>query len=525
MKRVIIMLLALCLLIGVGSAALADHLGEYPISPEKITLTGWAILGSQASISDLNENLAMQKLEEITNVHINWTCVTADGCEEKRSLMLAKNDLPQILFRCAMTNDEVSSLASTQQIYALDELMDHAPNFKALADRLNLWDAIRSADGHIYALPQIAIDTVTYHNVINMKWLEKVGLEYPKTLDDFYKVLVAFKEQDANGNGDPNDEIPFSVIGLDNLDYLLTAFGIFPASCNSHKMYVYPGESTVRYSYMEDGYKEALIFLNKLYKEGLLDSEFMVQNNAGLTAKGTSNRLGVLNTAGAFANVGNALHFDYRGLANFPDQKGNAYCANKNIAAGNQFLISKKCNQEEAVAAMRWVDYLYSEDGTILAWMGVEGKTWEWVDDKHTAWNWINADTENISRWRQNVAIQGGTGYPSAHPDLFESKMWSHQTNEIENSLDTKQFRRAQSDLQVETWPAMRISSDVLEELNFIMNDVKQYQTGMAADFITGVRDINAEWDSYVDRLKSMGIENAIAVYQKLYDDYKAKSK
>lgn len=63
-------------------------------------------------------------------------------------------------------------------------------------------------DGHIYTIPYVCTDTtVGYSPYINTKWLENVGMSTPTTTDEFEAVLKAFKEQDANGNGDASDEI------------------------------------------------------------------------------------------------------------------------------------------------------------------------------------------------------------------------------------------------------------------------------------------------------------------------------
>ena len=71
---------------------------------------------------------------------------------------------------------------------------------------------VTNPDGHIYTLPgkkplrPKGCDTP----FINKAWLDRLGLEMPTTVDEWYEVLKAFKEQDANGNGDPNDEIPLT---------------------------------------------------------------------------------------------------------------------------------------------------------------------------------------------------------------------------------------------------------------------------------------------------------------------------
>lgn len=516
MKKWFAMVLCLCLLI--PSVAFADVLGEYPVSDEVITLTGWGVLPTSSMVDDFNENPAFQELEKITGVHVDWECVTEDGSAEKRALRLAQGDLPDIFFRGALTDEEVTSLAGTGQLIDLSGMIEeYAPNFNALMERdETIRLAISDSTGAIYTLPQVTTSSLTEHMIINTRWLDNLGLEIPQTVDELYEVLKAFKEQDANGNGDPNDEIPMSACGLNQLNYLMHAFKVYPD--NYYGMFVYPGTSEVQCSYIADGMKDAMKYLKKLYDEGLLDPESFSQNQDTYTAKGTADTLGYLTVAGAFVNVGNELHWDYQGLAPFPDSEGNRLTNKRASCGGNHFAITSNCENPEA--ALRYVDYLYSEEGTTLAWMGVEGVSWEWMDEEKTTWHWLKPDDLTMNQFRHSYAIQGGVGYPSAHPIYFESSMWDRQEDPIEASLDTERFRKPATDCGVLLWPTIKWSVEDSETLSFILPDCQTYYTASAVDFITGVRDIDADWDEYINTLKSMGIEEAIAMCQTAYDNY-----
>ena len=72
-------------------------------------------------------------------------------------------------------------------------------------------------------------------------------------------------------------------------------------------------------------------------------------------------------------------------------------------------------------------------------------------------------------------------------------------------------------------WPTIKWSVEDNETLSFILPDCQTYYKASAVDFITGVRDIDADWDSYIDTLKSMGIEEAISMCQGAYDNYMAQ--
>lgn len=519
MKKLLVWTLCFCMLL--GSTAFAEMLGEYPVTTQPVTFTAWAIQPNSSMVDNFNENPAYQELERITGVHIEWENVSSEGSAEKRALRLAQGNLPDLFFRCAMSDNEVTSLASAGQLVDLGNLLnENAPNFMALVEKdPSILASIMDADGHVYTLPQITTPSITSHLILNVKWLENLGLKMPTTRDEYYEVLKAFKEQDANGNGNPDDEIPLSAVGLGGFTDLMHSFGVYID--NYYGMFVYPGNTNVECSYIADGMKEALTWLKKLYDEGLIDPESFSQSGDTYTVKGTSNTLGSLRVAGAFVNVGNDLHFDYRGLAPFPDQNGNCLINKRHAAGGNQFCITSNCS--DPAMALRWVDYLYSEAGTTLVWLGVEGVSWEWKDAEKTTWRWIKPDDMTMQQFRHSYAIQGGTGYPAAHPIWFESSMWDRQEDPIEASLDTDLFRKPNTDCGVVLWPPIKWTLEQSEELGFILPDCSTYFTSSAVDFITGVRDIDAEWDSYVNTMKDMGIEKAIAICQDAYDTYQAK--
>ncbi|MBR6787953.1 MAG: extracellular solute-binding protein [Clostridia bacterium] len=513
MKKLISMFLCLSMLLSVAAIA------EAPTH----TFTVWGILQPNTTHDTLEDNLSFQALEKITGVNLEWECITNEGIEEKRALRLAQGaeNLPDLFIRAALTDDEVISLAGAGQLVDLAPLLEeYAPNFCALMERdPTIRVSITDDEGHIWSLPQICTFVETAHMIINKKWLDNLDLAVPTTVEEFYNCLVAFKEKDANGNGDPNDEIPLSVRGVKYLNYVMESFGVYPR--NPYGMFVYPGTSEVQNSYIADNMKEALIFCKKLYDEGLLDHESFVQDKPTYAAKGHANRMGCMLVSGAFVEVGNELHWDYIGLPVFPDANGNAYSNARSSADGHTFVITKNC--EDPIAALKMVDYLYSEEGTIMTWMGVEGETWQWINEEKTRWDWIIKDDRTVTQLRSSETIQGGVQYPAAHPVWFESDMWAKQANEIEASLDTDLFRMPLTDCCTMLWPDVTWTVEENEEMSFFLPDCENYYKASVADFVTGVRNIETEWEDYVKTMKSMNIEEGIKMYQEAYDKYMAK--
>ena len=187
----------------------------FPIVNEPITLRGMVALN--ANVKDWNEHPALKRMEELTGIHIEWECVPDAGFTEKRNLAFASDDLPDIILRAKISPQEEMKYAANGQLVALDEYLDYAPNLSALIEQD---DAIRKGitmpDGHIYSCPQLnkTEGNLIHHYWINKTWLDNLGLEAPTTVDELYDVLVAFRDNDPNGNGQ-KDEIPYCVVGKD----------------------------------------------------------------------------------------------------------------------------------------------------------------------------------------------------------------------------------------------------------------------------------------------------------------------
>ncbi|MCZ4142483.1 ABC transporter substrate-binding protein, partial [Escherichia coli] len=122
--------------------------------------------------------------------------------------------------------------------------------------------------GHIYALPFIDSAAVWYRSPLwyNGKMLEALGVkELPPTTEELYEFLKRVKTEDPNGNGKA-DEIPLTSVKLDDLRmYFLGFWGMYDPVVYVDK------QDKVFYTPMQEGYKGYLEFMNRLWKEELLD--------------------------------------------------------------------------------------------------------------------------------------------------------------------------------------------------------------------------------------------------------------
>ena len=157
------------------------------------------------STQDPNERVIFQRMEEQTNVHIDWTCFVTDQFSDKKNLALAQfGNLPDGLFNAGMSDYDLLRYAKQGIIIPLENLIDkYMPNLQAVFEKYPEYRTMCTApDGHIYSFPWIeqlgsgkeAIQAIGDIPYINKKWLDYLGLEIPTTTDELEQVLLQFRD-------------------------------------------------------------------------------------------------------------------------------------------------------------------------------------------------------------------------------------------------------------------------------------------------------------------------------------------
>lgn len=185
--------------------------GVLPIVKEPVTLS--IMVAQHANIEDYINNKMTKYMEEQTGVKINWIIIPSQDATQRVNLMLASQvDMPDVIMvPSGITNEVVADMAGQGMFVQLDSMIEkHAFWYKEVREKDPLIkDLMKLPDGHEYTMPKVVLsepNAMSRRAWINKNWLDKLGLEVPKTTDELYTVLKAFVEQDPNGNG-KNDEI------------------------------------------------------------------------------------------------------------------------------------------------------------------------------------------------------------------------------------------------------------------------------------------------------------------------------
>jgi len=536
MKKMLTIALALVLCMALlASPAMAwtySAPGELPIvtdGPAELKVYGAA----HGNVIDYETNYATLWFEEKTGVHVNWQLVSSTDVGEKTSLLLATNnkaDMPDVFFNASLSR-AVAEAYGTQGILMdlTDLIADYGTNMQALAaHNPKFVDAMTAYDGGVYFLSRYyeTVHTRATQKIwMNMKWLENVGMEVPTTTDELVEVLKAFKEQDANGNGDATDEIPM----IHHTGYaaqpgngLMQSFVYWAPQGTS----LYVEDGVVKASYAQEGYKEGLKFYKKLYDEGLIDNELfsMTQDQAkALAADPNGNRVGV--TVGGTVSI-----FDFADpeINNFEvidplaGPTGLKQTARENVNPSPFAAISGYCADPQL--AYRWLDaQLYDSTSDVANgdyewinfWYGEEGTGWAKSEEgavgftgEQSAYKWIfNWGEEQNTHWYETFLIN----MPEGWKPLIESDMGDGYNQEKILYWATKDHMEPYMVDWTMSTPSLE--EDAAVEVAELSTALNTYWQSMMAKFVTGEADIDAEWDSYLAELDKIGLARYTEIY------------
>lgn len=506
-----------------------NPVGEYPITKELTTYTA-LVLADPGQPDDWNDLLVFQRLEEMTNIHIEWQQETAEAYETKMGLKLASNEYPDIFMR-GLGPSSGDTYGPTGQFIALNDLIEqYMPNLKLLFENEPIVQAATtSTDGNIYTLPYYypSSGNVPTTSFFNEQWMKNVGIDkVPETTDEFYELLVAFKEKDANGNGDPNDEIPYTATGARQVGYFLAPAFTGYAGYYQSWWWDLDENGTVVFVPEQPGFKEYLEFAHKMYEEGLLDPEFATQTSDQRNAKAKSNLVGFYNCSPTTLN---GTEMETRGENQICLPPLTSPTNSKKVLPKPIDLItyagavSNKCENVEAL--MRWFDMMYADEdhavdgffGKVMM-LGYEGEHWQWCDDTKTKYEFISPITNSSDLNKSVVVTSNLPGFVDISTVYQASNLYMEQ--KVSEAIEK------QVPYYVDVYPntMVKYTEEENEIISLYGTDLDTYQLMMETKFITGEESLD-NFDEYLASLETYKISEIRAARQAAYDRFMAATK
>ena len=504
----------------------------FPIVQEPVTLK--LITSFSSSILDYYDNDLTRHMEALTNVRIEWDILPEGGGTERLNLMFASGDnLPDVIYGVGIDSVTQISLGSAGLLIPLQDLIiEHGYNIQALMDYdPDYFASMLSADGNIYALSDRAENLANQVNVrfwINQHFLDTLGLQMPRTTEEYYRYLIAVRDRNPNGSG-RFDEIPLvgdTTSWSGRIDgFLMNAF-IF--NDTSRRMF-FTENGRVDVSYNKPEWRQGLEYLHRLQAEGLMapESFTLVANELRALVEHPDYAIvGSLPSGGynAFADVSGPRRTEYRVVPPLTGPNGVQQAvwsrfANTRIG---RFAISHTNPYPEV--SIKWADYGLTPDFWTRNRYGVLGRDWLIPPPGTPAVAGGNAMYEEILRWGSQTNAYWGAGFQwtqfasynrALSPDPFELEFVLWNAREIYYPF---RFERIMP-------TALPFTVDEAREFNGLLESINSHVNQSLARFVMGWDVLNdSNWNAYVQTLDRMGLPQLLRITQAAFDRSWAES-
>jgi putative aldouronate transport system substrate-binding protein len=528
-----------------GGVKISDP-NQFPIvqTPGEIELE--ILVTGHPAIEDWSTNAMSRWMEEKTGIKVNYKTIPLEGRAEALGLELASSDYPDAIMSAGISSELTNRYGAGEgRLLPLNDLIAaHAPNMRGIYSKYPGTEGqMTMLDGNVYTMPVI---NQCYHCTMytkmwmNQTFLDNLGLEMPTTTDELVTVLKAFRDQDANGNGDASDEIPFAASSLTGwgtfMEYfIMNAFTFYDGQliANMSPIYslgLYLDNGTVKTPWAEPNFLEGLKFMNMLYEEGLLYEGSTTIDDVqliNLVESGDAPRVGMApgGYGGIFSDMSGDRYEQYVPMMPLEGPEGLRQLPKNTYDLGfNGFNVATDSEYPEA--AVKWADLLYDFEATMNGYFGPKGTHWteaeagaEGLDGNPALYKvlvpWQEVEPQNdhwvqMSLSNRDAAFRAGETYdtsiPLYSPEGLE-KLLFETTLEMEPYANTEQVM-----------PPVKFTDEQTNANSVPLTDIstmlKQYIPG----FITGSYDIDTEYDGFLTQLNDAGLETLVSAYQAAYD-------
>lgn len=502
---------------------------------EQATITGMTSYPSGTQ-SDPNERTIFKRLEEKTNVHVDWTAISSDQWSDKISLQMVNfSTLPDFIFSAGFGDSDLLKYGEQQLILPLEDYIDkYMPNLSKIFQEYPEYRKMATdTNGHIWALPWIeqlgeektAIQAIGNMPFINKKWLDFLGLPVPTNVDEFESTLMAFKEHAADIQKEfqiDGSIIPMSCIvnnGDQDPSLLINGFGEGYGDADKDRHIAVTDDLQVICAATQSGYRKGIEWLHKLYAEGLIDTECFTQEWSTYVSKGKSGRYGVC-FSWDVANIDNLK--DWVPLPALTADTTNITPQNGSFTSGfdrGRCVITSMAKNPALVCS--WLDQMYDPYQSPQNNWGTYGEK-----DKFNIFEMsTNSDGEAMLKHMKlgdaspvEVREAQSVGGPLAVLNEYYDK-YVTCPDDAQYRLDWIKDTYTKDMHGKYVFPNVFMSREDTTQLSNLQADIQKEINGKKSDWImNGLTD--QDWDAYIKKLDAYGMDKYLGLFQKYLDAF-----
>lgn len=512
--RICALLLAALLTLAIAPA-LAENV--YPLQGD-ITLQVWCTLSSRASsyITNLGENPAVQAAEKATGIKLEIIHPASGQEKENLNLLVGGNKVPDIIVGDYYAGGAAAAVEDGVYLDLTDYVQQYMPCYYSYMQKnSDFYKLGTTEDRRVYGIYNYKDEFEPFYYRVQFRQdiLDELNMKIPETIAEYEAFFEAVKEKYP-------EMTPFTLYkdGFDGP--LMGAFnlGVIKASgCATW----YQVDGKVKHPYFEaEALKGYLTLMHKWYEAGYISKDFMSTTTSDLYTKGQV-AAASFNGYGFYATIQELKIPTNSGRYMRTDDQQHIHTLVKYWAQnGSVTYVSGKASKEKQIAAMRFLDWGYSPEGILTYNFGPKGVTWDEQDENgFPIYN-------DFMLHNEQYPISNAEYILRLHGNGWAHFRYGDKTGMAANQLDYSawQYRERWGDDEFVdseyALPPFALNSDDAQEVKRIMNNVNTYANEMVLKYITGSADLANFESEYMTTIKSMHIEDAIAIYQAAYDKY-----
>ncbi len=474
-----------------------------------------------------NEYSVYQQMEEMLaekGIKLEYELISEDQYEVAiQTRMAAAIDLPNFANLSDLDNETIINLGNQGIVLDMNDILEHSEG-PARDELSGDWkfakDVTTTEDGKTYWIGNMRESihddyriAVSRPVLIRQDWLTEVGLDVPTSPETFRDALIAFNEQDVNGNG-ANDET--LLVQSDQFVNGIAQWYGLPAGLIGYEF----EEGKISTPWYEPGARDYFEYMISLVEAGVYTpdivsntelSDQILKENKGSATRNYS-------TQGWLEPQTGDENASYLPIGPFEatdlDEPTN-YIEGSRLA-WDKWGFTNSCTDLEGAAKL--LDIIFDEEFHMLYYYGIEGETYEMVDGVPTylpSWN--------SSNWETNASQRIATGYNFLRYVLPYAS--DHDaTAELANAPDFKaeyeqasyEFPKTTTD--PDTYMALTTTEEA-ERLTAIKTELETYSAELATLIIIGEKPIDdASWETYMQDLKDLGLDEYVQIMQDRVD-------
>ena len=475
----------------------------------------------------LNNCAFWDRLYKMTNVKINFIVLPTDGTMGAFNAMFAANKEGDAILGGSMINEsDLSLMAANGLLMPMNAYINDPeimPNFnqRVLAESPATKAYITMPDGNIYSLPKYTALDGNYLECplwINKNWLDQLNLPIPTTIEELEIALTAFRDNDLNGNGNPNDEIPYIFLNGHTYSHMEAILGLWGLATKDgvNDSYVYIQDGKVQFAPTSEAYKDALTTLNRWYENDLIWSECFTGTEETFQAKVSSEVPMVGLFAAKTITAGYDEHFVQLEPVAVEGYQAEWYRHPGRLGGKGQFSLTRSCENPEVL--MHWIDLFYSLENTVSINYGEEADG-RWTRHGDGRYEFFTLPTNKTEELQISAPLfyELFTNVPGAFTAKdFEDKIVLSSIQ----AMYQESYAVYEEYMTDEFWPRPYIADADVSRLAELRTDIFHIVTEKREAWVTGIDDINADWNDYLKLLNKIGIDEFLDILQRNYDHY-----